>query len=122
MGDILLVTGFYNSAPQFRFVRRGNLTLSIHLEITTDADLLNAVTHTKMVLESSNLMLMDFIRYADISTTPGHYVLYWELKAKYRDDIVEIDNKVLVECCYVVGESLNNSYRDIRVKVDQLEL
>lgn len=103
-------------------MRRGNLTLSIHLEIITDADLLNAVTHTKMVLESSNLMLMDFTRYADISTTPGHYVLYWELKAKYRDDIVEIDNKVLVECCYVVGESLNNSYRDMRVKVDQLEL
>ncbi|KAG7612622.1 GH3 family [Arabidopsis suecica] len=116
MGDILLVTGFYNNAPQFRFVRRGNLTLSIHLEITTDEDLLNAVTDAKMVLESSNLMLMDFTSYADISTTPGHYVLYWELKAKYRNDIVEIDKNVLVECCYVVEESLNNSYRVYRSK------
>lgn len=116
MGDILQVTGFYNNAPQFRFVRRGNLALSVHLEITTDSDLLNAVTRAKKVLESSNLMLMDFTSYADISTTPGHYVLYWELKAKYNNDIAEIDNKVLVKCCYVVEESLNNYYREFRSK------
>ncbi|XP_019088002.1 PREDICTED: 4-substituted benzoates-glutamate ligase GH3.12-like isoform X2 [Camelina sativa] len=116
MGDILQVTGFYNSAPQFRFVRRGNLTLSVNMETTTDEDLLNGVTHAKMVLESSNLMLMDFTSYADISTSPGHYVLYWELKAKYNndDDIAELDNKVLAECCYVVEESLNSYYRDYR--------
>ncbi|KAL0824838.1 hypothetical protein Bca101_048515 [Brassica carinata] len=116
MGDVLQVTGFYNSAPQFRFVRRGNLVLSVHLEITTDEDLLNAVTHAKMVLESSNLMLIDFTSYADVSTTPGHYVLYWELKGKYNNDIAEIDNKVLVECCYVVEESLNNFYKEFRSK------
>ncbi|CAH2070374.1 unnamed protein product [Thlaspi arvense] len=114
MGDILEVTGFYNSAPQFRFVRRGNLVLSVHLEKTTDEDLLNAVTHAKMVLESSNLMLMDFTSYVDISTTPGHYVLYWELKGKYNNDIAEIDNKVLVNCCNVVEDSLNNSYKEYR--------
>ncbi|XP_010443330.1 PREDICTED: 4-substituted benzoates-glutamate ligase GH3.12-like [Camelina sativa] len=116
MGDIIQVTGFYNSAPQFRFVRRGNLTLSVNMETTTDEDLLNGVTHAKMVLESSNLMLMDFTSYADISTSPGHYVLYWELKAKYNnnDDIAELDNKVLAECCYVVEESLNSYYRDYR--------
>ncbi|ESQ43425.1 hypothetical protein EUTSA_v10015256mg [Eutrema salsugineum] len=114
MGDILEVTGFYNSAPQFRFVRRGNLVLSVYLEITTDEDLLNAVTQAKMVLESSDLMLMEFTSYGDISTTPGHYVLYWELKGKYHNDSIEIDNKALVECCYVVEESLNNLYKEFR--------
>nr|VDC88337.1 unnamed protein product [Brassica oleracea] len=98
------VTGFYNSAPQFRFSRRGNLVLSVHMEITTDQVLLNAVTHGKMVLESSDLMLMDFTGYADISTTPGHYVLYWELKGKYSNDIAEIDDK----------ESLDNFYKEYR--------
>ncbi|KAL0877184.1 hypothetical protein Bca101_026889 [Brassica carinata] len=116
IGDILQVTGFYNSAPQFRFVRRGNLVLSVHLEITTDEDLLNAVTHAKTVLESSNLMLIDFTSYADVSTTPGHYVLYWELKGKYNNDIAETDNKVLAECCYMVEESLNNFYKEFRSK------
>ncbi|RID69378.1 hypothetical protein BRARA_C01476 [Brassica rapa] len=114
MGDIVQVTGFYNNAPQFRFARRGNLVLSVHMEITTDQALLNAVTHAKMVLESSNLMLMDFTGYADISTTPGHYVLYWELKGKYSNDIAKIDDKVLVECCYVVEESLDNFYKEYR--------
>ncbi|KAL0673650.1 hypothetical protein Bca4012_001631 [Brassica carinata] len=104
MGDIVQVTGFYNSAPQFRFSRRGNLVLSVHMEITTDQVLLNAVTHGKMVLESSDLMLMDFTGYADISTTPGHYVLYWELKGKYSNDIAEIDDK----------ESLDNFYKEYR--------
>ncbi|CDY38864.1 BnaA03g13150D [Brassica napus] len=98
------VTGFYNNAPQFRFARRGNLVLSVHMEITTDQALLNAVTHAKMVLESSNLMLMDFTGYADISTTPGHYVLYWELKGKYSNDIAKIDDK----------ESLDNFYKEYR--------
>ncbi|KAL0710386.1 hypothetical protein Bca4012_017364 [Brassica carinata] len=114
MGDIVQVTGFYNSAPQFRFARRGNLVLSVHMEITTDQILLNAVTHAKMVLESSDVMLMDFTCYADISTTPGHYVLYWELKGKYNNSIAEIDNKVLVECCYVVEELLDNFYKEYR--------
>ncbi|VVB15642.1 unnamed protein product [Arabis nemorensis] len=116
MSDILKVTGFYNSAPQFRFVRRDNLALSVHLEITTDEELLNAVGRAKMILESSNLMLMDFTSYADISIVRGHYVLYWEPKAKYNNDVAEIDNKVLVDCCYVVEESLNNFYREFRGK------
>ena len=36
MGDILQVSGFYNSAPQFRFVRRKSMVLSVNLEVTTE--------------------------------------------------------------------------------------
>uniref|UniRef100_A0A1J3I750 4-substituted benzoates-glutamate ligase GH3.12 n=4 Tax=Noccaea caerulescens TaxID=107243 RepID=A0A1J3I750_NOCCA len=120
MGDILEVTGFYNSAPQFRFVRRKNVVVSVHVEATTEEDLLKALSRAAHVIESSGLMLMGFTCYSDISTVPGHYVLYWELKARKKNGIVKLDDKVIVECCYVVEESLDIIYRKLRSKYDSI--
>ncbi|CAF2040846.1 hypothetical protein BRARA_I01637 [Brassica rapa] len=116
MGDILQVTGFYNNAPQFRFVGRKKLVLSVNLEVTTEEDILKALNNATLVLQRSDLLLMGFTSYADISTLPGHYIFYWELKAKNISDIVKPDNKVLVECCCVMEESLSALYREIRSK------
>uniref|UniRef100_A0A1J3ENC9 4-substituted benzoates-glutamate ligase GH3.12 n=2 Tax=Noccaea caerulescens TaxID=107243 RepID=A0A1J3ENC9_NOCCA len=116
MGDILQVTGFYNSAPQFRFVRRKNVVLSVQVEATTEDDLLKALNHAALVLESSGLMLMGFTCYSDVSSVPGHYVLYWELKTKTINGIVKLDNKVMVECCCVVEESFDPTYKRFRSK------
>ncbi|KAG7594503.1 GH3 family [Arabidopsis thaliana x Arabidopsis arenosa] len=116
MGDILQVTGFYNSAPQFRFVRRKGMVLSVNVEVTTEQDILKALNHAGLVLESSALMLMGFTCYVDISTFPGHYVFYWELKAKSFNGIVKLDNKVMVECCCVIEESFDVLYRKLRTK------
>ncbi|WZY82974.1 4-substituted benzoates-glutamate ligase GH3.12-like [Brassica napus] len=116
MGDILQVSGFYNSAPQFRFVRRKNMVLSVNLEVTTEEDILKGLNNATPVLKNSDLVLMGFTCYADISTLPGHYIFYWELKAKTISDIVELDNKVLVECCCVMEESLCALYREMRSK------
>lgn len=117
MGDILQVTGFYNTAPQFKFVRRGNVVISVHLEATTEDDLLKAVTCGNVVIsvKSYDMKLRDFTCYPHISKVPGHYVLYWELKGNNKDDINElIDTNVLVECCAVVEESLDALYRKFR--------
>ncbi|XP_013609446.1 PREDICTED: 4-substituted benzoates-glutamate ligase GH3.12-like isoform X2 [Brassica oleracea var. oleracea] len=46
----------------------------------------------------------------------GHYIFYWELKAKNISDTIKPDNKVLVECCCVMEESLSALYREIRSK------
>ncbi|ESQ30132.1 hypothetical protein EUTSA_v10011352mg [Eutrema salsugineum] len=108
IGDILQVTGFYNRTPQFRFVRRKNMVLSVETEVTTEEDILKALACATFVLESSNLMLMDFTCFADISSFPGHYVCYWEIKSK---DVVQLDEKVLVECCSVLEESFGAVYR-----------
>ncbi|CAL9215853.1 unnamed protein product [Arabidopsis halleri] len=113
--DILEVTGFHNNAPQFKFAQRKNVVLSIQTEATTEVNLLKAVTNAKLVLESSDFMLLDFTSYAEISSAPGHYVLYWELKTK-NNGTSKLDDKVLVECCYVVEESLNAFYRKERTK------
>ncbi|KAL0654276.1 hypothetical protein Bca4012_096967 [Brassica carinata] len=116
VGDVLQVTGFYNTAPQFRFVRRKNTVLSIYVESTTEEDLLKALARAAVVLESSDLIMTGFTCYADISTVPGHYVFYLELKAKVNSgtNVLLLDNKVLVEYCCVMEESLSSSYRTLR--------
>ncbi|XP_009148393.1 4-substituted benzoates-glutamate ligase GH3.12 isoform X2 [Brassica rapa] len=119
VGDVLEVTGFYNMAPQLRFVRRKNAALSVHLESTTEEELLKALARATLVLESSDLVLMGFTCYGDISTVPGHYVFYLELKSKVDNNITNVlslVNKVLVECCCVIEESLNRIYRHFRSK------
>uniref|UniRef100_A0A1J3F6H7 4-substituted benzoates-glutamate ligase GH3.12 n=1 Tax=Noccaea caerulescens TaxID=107243 RepID=A0A1J3F6H7_NOCCA len=116
IGDILQVTGFYNSTPQFRFVRRKNVVLSVETEATTEEDLLKALAHATHVIESSNFMLVGFTCYADISTCPGHYVFYWELKAKGVNEVVELNKNVLVECCCVLEESFDALYRGLRTR------
>lgn len=116
MGDILQVTGFYNSAPQFKFIRRQNVVLSVYLEATTEEDLLKGVTRASQVLKSSYIMLRDFTCYPHVSDIPGHYVLYWELKGNKDDGINELDTNMLVECCSVVEKSLGALYKRYRSK------
>ncbi|KAL0726396.1 hypothetical protein Bca4012_022489 [Brassica carinata] len=116
LGDVLQVTGFYNSAPQFKFVRRQNVVISVYLEATTEEELLKAVKRATQVLEPSNIMLTDFTCYPHITDTPGHYVLYWELKGNKDDAISEPDPDMMVECCSVIEESLNALYRKFRSK------
>ncbi|AEE32336.1 auxin-responsive GH3 family protein [Arabidopsis thaliana] len=116
IGDILQVTGFYNNTPQFRFVHRKNVVLSVRSETTTEEDILKALNHVGLVLESSDLMLMGFTCYADISTFPGHYVFYWELKAKDVQDVFELEEKVMVKCCSLLEESFDEVYRKNRSK------
>ncbi|KAL0654274.1 hypothetical protein Bca4012_096965 [Brassica carinata] len=116
VGDILQVTGFYNNTPQFRFVRRKNTVLCVDVEPTTEEDISKALARATVVLESSDLILTGFTCYGDISTVPGHYVFYVELKAKVNNGttVLQLDNKVLVEYCCVMEESLSGIYRRLR--------
>ncbi|KAF2533975.1 hypothetical protein F2Q70_00029319, partial [Brassica cretica] len=104
LGDVLRVTGFYNNAPQFRFVGRQKVVLSIDMDKTYEEDLLKAVANAKLLLEPHELMLIDFTSRVDSSSFPGHYVLYWELGCKVKDVKVEPDPEVMEECCFAVEE------------------
>ncbi|KAF5449196.1 hypothetical protein F2P56_029668 [Juglans regia] len=117
VGDILMVTGFHNNAPQFRFVHRRNVVLSIDTDKTNEEDLLNAVTQAKCrLLEPLGFLLTEYTSYADTSSIPGHYVLYWELKMKGNNDLPELDHSVMERCCSIVEDSLDSVYRRCRKK------
>ncbi|KAJ9710036.1 hypothetical protein PVL29_001489 [Vitis rotundifolia] len=113
-GDILMVTGFYNNAPQFWFVQRRNVVLSIDTDKTNEEDLLKAVTQAKLLLEPYGFLLTEYTSYADTSSIPGHYVLFWELKTRGNNDLSKPDHTVMEQCCSIVEESLDSVYRRCR--------
>ncbi|KAG9440324.1 hypothetical protein H6P81_020489 [Aristolochia fimbriata] len=114
VGDILRVTGFHNSAPQFQFVRRKNVLLSIDADKTDEAELQKAVENASKLLTEYGTSVVEYTSYADTkSTIPGHYVVYWELLMK--DPWKGPSEKVLEQCCLAMEESLNSVYRQCRV-------
>ncbi|KAL2512127.1 putative indole-3-acetic acid-amido synthetase GH3.1 [Abeliophyllum distichum] len=113
VGDILRVTGFHNSAPQFHFVRRKNVLLSIDSDKTDEAELQKGVENAIQLLHEFNTSVVEYTSYADTNTIPGHYVIYWELLVK--DPTNSPSEKVLNHCCLAMEESLNSVYRQCRV-------
>lgn len=113
VGDILRVTGFHNSAPQFHFVRRKNVLLSIDSDKTDEAELQNAVENASRLLAEFDTSVVEYTSYADTKTIPGHYVIYWELLMK--DPTRPPSEHVLNMCCLEMEQSLNSVYRQGRV-------
>ncbi|MCL7049441.1 hypothetical protein MKW94_001347 [Papaver nudicaule] len=112
VGDVLRVTGFKNKAPQFSFVCRKNVVLSIDSDKTDEVELQNAVINAVNHLVPFDSSLVEYTSYADTSTIPGHYVLYWELR---HDGTTPIPPSVFEDCCLTMEESLNSVYRQGRV-------
>lgn len=116
VGDILRVTGFHNAAPQFHFVRRKNVVLSIDSDKTDEAELQKAVENASELLKEWKASVVEYTSYADTKTIPGHYVIYWELMVKEAAEEGKWPSKEVMEhCCLAMEESLNSVYRQGRV-------
>ncbi|KAG0468569.1 hypothetical protein HPP92_017897 [Vanilla planifolia] len=110
VGDVLRVTGFKNRTPQFSFVRRKDVVLSIDTDKTDELELQTAVERAFGGLRPYGVTVAEHTSFADVTTIPGHYVLYWEL----RGGAEEVPASVFDDCCLVVEESLNGVYRQCR--------
>lgn len=86
------VTGFHNSTPEIKFVCRRNLILSINIDKNTEKDLQIAVEDAGKLLAGEKLEVVDFSSLVDVSTDPGHYVIFWEING-------EPSEEVLQDCC-----------------------
>ncbi|CAL5200780.1 unnamed protein product [Lathyrus oleraceus] len=112
VGDVLKVTGFKNKAPQFEFVCRKNVVLSIDLDKTDEVELQNAIKNAVTHLAPYDADVAEYTSYADTRSIPGHYVLYWELNLKGSTTIPDC---VYEDCCLTIEDSLNSTYRQGRV-------
>ncbi|XP_004487633.1 indole-3-acetic acid-amido synthetase GH3.6-like [Cicer arietinum] len=112
VGDVLKVTGFKNKAPQFSFVCRKNVVLSIDSDKTDEVELQNAMKNAITHLVPFDADVAEYTSFADTTTIPGHYVLYWELNLKGS---TIIPHCVYEDCCLTIEESLNSVYRQGRV-------
>lgn len=116
IGDVLQVTGFHNDAPQFRFICRRNVVLSIDNDKTNEEDLHRSIAAAaKSLLEPRHALLVEYTSYADTSSIPGHYVIYWEIKNTIgQPHAPPISDEVAAECCIAVEEGLDYVYRRCR--------
>ncbi|CAF1699066.1 BnaC03g14570D [Brassica napus] len=112
VGDVLRVAGFKNNAPQFNFICRKNVVLSIDSDKTDEVELQNAVKNAVTHLVPFDASLSEYTSYADTSSIPGHYVLFWEL---CLNGGTPVPPSVLEDCCLTIEESLNSVYRQGRV-------
>ncbi|XP_047313629.1 probable indole-3-acetic acid-amido synthetase GH3.1 [Impatiens glandulifera] len=113
VGDILRVTGFHNSAPQFKFIRRKDVLLSIDSDKTNEAELQTAIENASELLFEFNTTVVEYTSHTDTKTIPGHYVIYWELMVK--DPFDPPSEELLDRCCLAMEESMNSVYRQGRV-------
>ncbi|XP_009790943.1 indole-3-acetic acid-amido synthetase GH3.6-like [Nicotiana sylvestris] len=111
VGDVLRVAGYKNNAPQFTFICRENVILSIDSDKTDEVELQNAVKNAASVLIPFDAHVTDYTSYADTSTIPGHYVVFLELRV---NSSTPISPSVFENCCLSIEESLNSVYRQGR--------
>uniref|UniRef100_A0A0D3GSQ5 GH3 middle domain-containing protein n=1 Tax=Oryza barthii TaxID=65489 RepID=A0A0D3GSQ5_9ORYZ len=74
VGDVLCVTGFHNAAPQFRFVRRQSVLLSIEADKTDEAELQRAVERaSSALLRRRGASIVEYTSRACTERVPGHF-------------------------------------------------
>nr|BBM60835.1 glycoside hydrolase family 3 protein [Juncus prismatocarpus subsp. leschenaultii] len=112
VGDVLLVTSFHNAAPQFKFIRRKNVLLSIDSDKTDESELQKGVQRASELIKPYGAGIVEYTSRTDTSTIPGHYVIYWELLVKEGGKLPE--NEVFEKCCLEMEEELNSVYRQGR--------
>lgn len=111
VGDLLKVVGFKNKAPQFSFICRKNVALSIDSDKTDEVELHKAVEKAVNHLVPFSATLNEYTSYADTTTIPGHYVIFWEVS---ENGSTQIPASVFEDCCLTIEESLNSVYRQGR--------
>ncbi|KAG8045716.1 hypothetical protein GUJ93_ZPchr0008g13747 [Zizania palustris] len=89
LGDVVKVAGFYNSTPKLKFVCRRNLMLSINIDKNSEQDLQMAVDSAAKVIAGEKLEVVDYTSQADMSSDPGHYVIFLELNAEANGDVLQ---------------------------------
>ncbi|MCO5557875.1 hypothetical protein L7F22_011447 [Adiantum nelumboides] len=105
--DMLRVTGFFHDNPQFAYVCRKNVILSINVDKVSEEDLKLAVQKAASVLRrrQSTMKLVEYSSYANTDNAYGHYVIFWEVQGG-GETINSLENqRLLVECATLMDEN-----------------
>lgn len=89
LGDVVKVVGFHNSTPELQFVCRRNLMPTINIDKNTEKDLQLSVEAAAKLLASEKLEVVDFTSQVDLSSEPGHYVIFWEVSGEASEEVLQ---------------------------------
>ncbi|KAG1347137.1 Indole-3-acetic acid-amido synthetase GH3.10 [Cocos nucifera] len=90
LGDVVEVAGFYRGAPKLTFICRRKLILTVNIDKNTERDLQIVVEKGSSLLSQTRAELVDFTSHADLAVHPGHYVIYWEIRGKADDSVLNL--------------------------------
>ncbi|KAK9666921.1 hypothetical protein RND81_14G221000 [Saponaria officinalis] len=110
LGDVLSPTSFYNSTPQFKFVRKRDVLLCIDVAKITEIDLQNAIDNASSLLRPFDTKVAEYTSNADVNNIPGHYVIYVELTTTNR-----ANREILEQCCVTMEHTFGALYKSSRV-------
>ncbi|KAI4311450.1 hypothetical protein MLD38_036345 [Melastoma candidum] len=99
LGDVVKVVGFHNATPKLQFICRSNLLLTVNIDKNTEKDLQLSVETASKLLSDEKLEVVDFTSHVDLTTDPGHYVIFWELSGQ------DIDDELMRDCCNCLDRS-----------------
>ncbi|KVI02219.1 Actin-binding FH2 [Cynara cardunculus var. scolymus] len=88
-----------------------NVALSIDSDKTDEVELHQAIEKASSHLVPFDATLIEYTSFADTTTIPGHYVIFWELN---QNGSAQIPPSVFEDCCFAIEESLNSVYRQGR--------
>ncbi|KAJ8622585.1 hypothetical protein MRB53_031114 [Persea americana] len=77
LGDIVKVTGFYNSSPQIEYVTRAPKMAG---EVLTERELMSAMeTFQFLLIDEAGAEVVDYTSVLDTGTSPKHMIIYIEV-------------------------------------------
>ncbi|XP_024519921.1 indole-3-acetic acid-amido synthetase GH3.10 [Selaginella moellendorffii] len=87
VGDVVRICGFYHDLPQFVFVCRRDVQLSIHIDKNGETELAVVMERSAAVLHGTGVGVAEYTAHADVSFRPGHYVVFVELDVDVDVDV-----------------------------------
>ncbi|XP_030451418.1 probable indole-3-acetic acid-amido synthetase GH3.6 [Syzygium oleosum] len=109
LGDIVKVTGFYNSSPELEYVMRAPKSSS---EVVTERDLISVVEKTRVLLEDVlEAEVTEYASFLDLNLSPKQLKVYIEVKGvsfedKLKDSIID-----LTGCCASLEDDFGGLYK-----------
>ncbi|MFS7942807.1 putative GH3 family protein [Helianthus anomalus] len=98
LGDVVKVVGFHNSTPELQFICRKDIMPAINIDKNTEKDLQLSVEAAAKLLAAEKLEVVDFTSQVDLSSDPGHYVIFWEVSGNASDEVFK-------ECCNCIDSA-----------------
>ncbi|XP_030532784.2 probable indole-3-acetic acid-amido synthetase GH3.6 [Rhodamnia argentea] len=109
LGDIVRVTGFYNSSPELEFVMRAPRSSS---EIVTERNLISVVEKSQSLLE--DVLEGEITEYAcslDLNLSPKQLKIYLEVKGVSFEDKLKDSMTGLTRCCALLEDNFGGIYK-----------
>ncbi|XP_057858951.1 indole-3-acetic acid-amido synthetase GH3.4-like [Cryptomeria japonica] len=124
LGDVVRMIGFNGGSPEFEFVQRNNILLSVNSDKTDEGELQNVMEKASAFVKGEGgVEVVEYTSCVDHSCSPGHYVIFVEIEGPLNQNDEKMAS-IMQECCCMLDASFNHAYKKGRKagRIGALEL